>query len=180
MIKFLTIFLKKSAIVAIALSVHTVVNAQNAGDKSIGVNLLAGYGESYTDVGISAKFLYNITDPIRIAGEYGILTGSKSEGIVSITTTWKDFGVYGHYMIPISNGTVYPLAGICFINLSATGSALGFSATVTDSKVAFAIGGGVEGNFKNNDNLFYTSELRIKIVDEGSRTHIAVGIGYRF
>ena len=64
------VFFHKAAIVIIAMVTMSVsAVAQQKGDKAVGGNLIIGAGDDYTNIGIGAKFLYNVSNPFRVAGE---------------------------------------------------------------------------------------------------------------
>ena len=184
--------LKKAAIVAFAASVSFVpVNAQEKGDFAVGGNVMLGYGNDIFEGGLGAKFLYNVSDPLRLAGEFDILwgIGVKTEGglgTLTTTTTWKEFSVYGHYLFQIStqkgNIAVYPLVGIGFVDLKTQVKLKVLNVTekasATESKFMFTLGGGIERAI--NEKFSSNVELRIKIVDEGIRLQMAYGITYKF
>ena len=197
MLQFVKYFWKV-AILSIALNVSVVANAQEKGDMAVGLNILGGYGNEIPEAGIGTKFLYNVTNPIRLSGEFDILWGVKSSSelgsLIPITTTintkWKEFSVYGHYLFSIDDGSflatpiVYPLVGLGIMNLDTSIEVLGYkvskSSSESMSKVVLSLGGGMEGHFKKNDKLFYAVQARLKIVEEGTRVHVVVGIGYKF
>ena len=165
----MTSILKKVAIVAIAATMSVSANAQSKGDMAVGGNLVIGTGDSYTNVGIGAKFQYNVIDPLRLEGSF---TFFPKKDLVSF---W-DLSVNGHYLFPVASQiTVYPLAGLGIFGSRAN---LGVLGTYSDSDVCFNIGGGVD--FKLTDQLFLNGELKYKIVNHWNRFMIAAGVTYKF
>ena len=167
--------LKKMAIIVIAVVVMSMtVNAQSQGDKAVGGNLVIGAGDSYTNVGIGAKFLYNVTDPIRLAGEFDYFL---KKDYVSM---W-DLSVYGHYLFPVADQVLlYPLVGLGMV-----GSSYKYPSSVwyeaysgSDSNFAFTLGGGAD--YELSSNLSLNGELRLKLVDGSNRLNIAIGLAYKF
>ena len=75
----LNYFVKKVAIVAISLVMSVGAIAQQRGDFAVGANALVGIGlrdgDYYFDGGFGAALLFNISDPIRLAGEFDMLWG---------------------------------------------------------------------------------------------------------
>ena len=161
----------KMAIVIIAAATMSMpAMAQQQGDKAIGGNLVIGTGDSYTNVGIGVKFLYNVTDPIRLAGEYDFFP--KKDMV-----TWWDFSVYGHYLFPVADKlVVYPSVGLGMVGSKV--EILGHSASGSD--FGFSLGGGVDYALPSNPNLVLNGELRIKLFDGGNRINFAFGVAYKF
>jgi outer membrane protein X len=155
-----------------------VAVAQEKGDKAVGANLIIGSGDSYSNVGIGAKFLYNVTDPIRLSAEFDYFL--KKDFI----SMW-DLSAYGHYLFPVTEKfTLYPSVGLGIINTKASIpdvggilSSAGVETSVSSSDFAFSLGGGVD--YELTDNLVLNGELRYKIMD-GSRLNIVAGIAYKF
>ena len=163
-------FTRKVAIVAIAVvSINVAANAQAQGDKAVGGNLVIGTGNSYTNVGIGAKFFYNVTDPIRLAGEFDYFL--KKDNV-----SWWDFSVYGHYLFSVADGVnVFPAVGLGMMGWKAD---LGPFGNYSDSKFVFSLGGGAD--YALTDQLILTGELRLKLYDGNNRVNFAVGIAHKF
>jgi len=168
-------FFRKVAIVAIAVVTMCVtVQAQQKGDKAVGGNLVFGTGNSYTNFGIGAKFFYNITDPIRLAGEFDYFL--KKDYV-----SWWDFSVYGHYLIPVVDQLVlYPSVGLGFVGWSWNEpSYLGYGGgSYSDNRFAVSLGGGAD--YALTPTLILNGELRIKLIENSNRFNLAVGIVYKF
>lgn len=184
--------IKKAAIVAFAISVSFVpVNAQEKSDFAVGSNIVTGYGNEIFEFGLGVKFLYNVTNPLRLAGEFDILWGINPEKItgnglipstIRTTTIWKEFSVYGHYLFKFNNVMLYPLVGVGFVNLKTQTELKGLKVaekvSTNESKYMFTLGGGFEQAI--NEKFSFDYELRIKIVDAGMRLNFAIGIAYKF
>jgi outer membrane protein X len=160
-------------LMVVALATTVCVSAQQQGDMAAGGNLVIGTGNGFTNIGLGAKFLYNVTDPIRLAGEFDYFLKKSN------LSMW-DFSAYGHYLFPVAETiTVYPAVGLGIIgstvDLGPYASYYGGSASGSD--FAFSLGGGAD--FQLTDKLFATGEIRIKIND-GSRFYILGGIAYKF
>ncbi|WP_419033743.1 outer membrane protein [Dysgonomonas gadei] len=181
------LFKRMVMLIIMTVAVSAVAIAQEKGDKAIGANLVIGSGDSFTNYGLGAKFLYNVTDPVRLAAEFDYFL--KKDGI----TMW-DASVYGHYLIPLTEKfTLYPSAGLGLINTKASngqaineslgelGNILGIAVSedgsTSSSDFVFSLGGGAE--YELTDNLALNGEFRYKIKD-GSRINIALGIAYKF
>lgn len=84
------------------------------GQKALGINL--NYGTEIETVGLGAKFQYGFTEAIR--GELAFNHFFEKDGL----KMW-DLGATAHYLLPLSDKTTfYPLAGLCFTKLSASGA----------------------------------------------------------
>ena len=109
--------MKKLLFVLTAIMCLSVVsvNAQSKGDMAAGVNLNLGFaygndmttedGGDFSNIGIGAKFQYNITDPIRLEAAFNKFL--KKDYI-----SMYDFMVNAHYLFGIGNLTVYPAVGL--------------------------------------------------------------------
>jgi len=163
-----TIF-KSVAIVAIAaMTMSVAANAQEQGDMAIGGNLVIGTGGGYSNFGVGAKLLYNVTDPIRLAAEFDFFP--TQDGM-----SWWDFSAYGHYLFSIAEQTaVYPSVGLGMLGYKAD---VGRS-TFSHSDFAFSLGGGIEHALTSN--LVLNGEIRIKLYDGMNRTNFVVGVAYKF
>jgi len=160
----------KMAIFAIAVAMSIPAVAQQQGDKAVGGNLLIGTGNSLTNVGIGVKFLYNVTDPIRLAGEYDFFP--KKDYV-----TWWDFSVYGHYLFSVADQVVvYPSVG-----LGVVGSKVDLGVVSgSGNDFAFSLGGGVDYALPSNPNLVLNGELRLKLFNGSNRINFAFGVAYKF
>ena len=168
-----TVFFKRAAIAVAAAVISLSAVAQQKGDKAAGGNLVIGAGNSYTHIGIGAKFLYNVTDPIRLAGEFDFF---PKKDMVS----WWDFSVYGHYLFSVADQlVVYPSVGLGMV-----GAKTEKIKTIygdfggSHSDFAFSLGGGVD--YALTSNLSLNGELRIKLFDGTNRINFAFGVAYKF
>ena len=163
----------------VAMMSVVAVNAQSQGDMAVGGDLSIGMGDDYTNIGIGAKFRYNITDPIRLEGAFTYFV--KKDHL----SMW-DFSAYGHYLFNVADGfTVYPLAGLGFfgskvnvpkIEVPGVGTIGGGSASNTD--FVFTFGGGLD--YALTSNLSLNAEMKYKVVDYMDRFVISAGITYKF
>jgi outer membrane protein X len=169
---------RKVAVIAIAvMAISMASNAQEVGDQAVGGSLVLGSRNSYTNYGIGARYLYNITSPIRLDGSF---TYFLKKNYISM---W-DLSVNAHWLFPVADKTtVYPLAGLgvfgSSVNIPKTevaGITIGGSSSASD--LAFNLGGGIDQ--KLTDVLTLNAELKYKIVDQGSRFLISAGIIYKF
>ena len=165
------------AIIAIAVvTMSMAAYTQEKGDMAVGGNLVFGSGDSYSNIGIGAKFQYNVTDPIRLEGSF---TYFPKKDLMSM---W-DLSVNAHYLFPVSEQiTVYPLAGLGILGYSVSTPTIDLgpfgSFGVSDSELGFNLGGGID--FKLTDKLFLNAELKYRIGSDWDRLLLSVGVGYRF
>jgi outer membrane protein X len=170
--------LRRVAIVAIALVTMSVVaQAQEKGDMAAGGNLVLGSGDSFTNIGIGAKFQYNILTPLRLEGSFTYFL--KKDYL----TMW-DLSANAHWLFPITDKiTVYPLAGLGILNygydysvdLGEWGS---YGSSGSTSDIAFNLGGGID--YKLTDKLILNAELKYKISDMWDRLLLSAGLAYKF
>ena len=165
------VVLRRAAIAILAVVTMSVsVVAQQKGDKAVGGNLVIGMGDSYTNVGIGAKFFYNVTDPIRLAGEFDYFL--KKDNV-----SWWDFSAYGHYLFPVADQVViYPSLGLGFVGYKISSGFGGGS--YSDNRFAVSLGGGAD--YELTPTLTLNGELRIKLIENSNRFNLAVGIIYKF
>ena len=66
-----SLFLQRMAILIIAvLTMSLTAGAQEKGDMAAGGNPVFGSGDGLSNIGIGAKFQYNVTTPIRLEGSF--------------------------------------------------------------------------------------------------------------
>jgi len=173
-------FLRKEYITLLAAGIFSVTSVfAQQGDMAIGGNLIYGTGGSYNHVGIGAKFLYNVTDPIRLAGEFDFFPKQDS-------WTWWDFSVYGHYLFPVADQfALYPSVGLGMIGCKLDMD-LGRLGQYSESTSGFAFSFGGGGDYELTSNLTLNIDLRYKIINfsdidiSGNRINLAVGLAYKF
>ena len=151
----------------VTMSVVTV-NAQTEGDKAVGASIAFGSGDSYSNMGIEGKFLYNLTDPIRLG--CALTYFLKKDDI-----SYWDFSAYGHYLVNLNNKLIaYPLVGL---------GVYGYNSKINESSssgsdLAISLGGGLE--YKLSARLALNAELKYKIIDNMNRLIVSAGFNYKF
>jgi len=169
--------LKRAAISIIAaVTVSVSGTAQQKGDMAVGANLLFGTTSGYSNIGLGPKFLYNVTDKIRLAGEFDYFL--KKDYV-----SFWDISVYGHYLFPIAeNIVVYPSVGLGILgstvkvpSYNILGITYGGGST-SGTDFALSLGGGID--YALTPKLTLNGELRYKVVS-GGWFNIAVGISYK-
>ena len=140
-------------------------NAQEAGDKAVGANIVMGMGNDFSHTGLGAKFQYNVTKPIR--GEGSFTYFFAKDGI----SAW-DVSVNAHILLPVGKVNLYPLAGMSYMGykdaggkriILGNGSLVQYTGNGSYSHTLFGLnlGGGTE--FRFTDHLFLNVELKYRI-----------------
>lgn len=157
--------MKKFLVLVLALvGMTTMTQAQTKGDMEAGVQFAYGTGDSFSNVGIGAKFRYTIVDNVRIEPSF---TYFLKKDYVSM---W-DVSANAHYLFGLNDRfTLYPLAGI-----GITGVKVG---DASDSEFGVNLGGGVD--YDLSQNLVLNGELKYKIGGDWDRLIISVGVTYKF
>jgi outer membrane protein X len=171
------VLLKRAAIIIIAaVAMSGTASAQQQGDVAVGGNLVISTwrsgGDSYTRTGIGAKLFYNVTNPIRLAGEFDYFLKKD------YSTMW-DLSVYGHYLFPVANQIwVYPSVGLGVIGVKANVPGFGNLGKYSNSELAISLGAGAD--YELTSNLALNTELRLKLVDGTNHLNIVIGLAYKF
>ena len=156
------------SLLVLALSIGSA-QAQFKGDKAVGANIAFGSGDNFSNLGLGAKFLYNITDPIRLEGAF---TYFLKKDYVSM----MDISVYGHYLFPAGDKfTAYPLAGVGYYSTKLDFSGIG---STSHGDFAITIGGGVD--YRLTSNLILQADVKYKFVDYMDRFIISAGVAFQF
>jgi outer membrane protein X len=175
----------KFATLAVALvMVGFSANAQEKGDKAVGGNVGIAIGDGFTNVGIGAKFQYNLMKKLRGEGAFTYYVG---EGYL-----W-DLSVNAHYLIGIPNVSklnVYPLAGLSIGAFSGDDEPSYDPDDPYDYSVepgggiglGLNLGGGAE--YKLTDKIFVSAELKYRICFDteyfSNKFMVSVGVAYKF
>ena len=150
-------------------------NAQEKGDMAIGANILGGSfsdSKKNADFGVGARFMYNITNPIRLDGSFNYYFGA---------TAPLDFSVNVHYLINVMPRlNVYPLAGL---SVYAFGSDDDDDDWMNDDDYSeTTLGGlglnlGAGGEYKITDKIWGNAEIKYNV---GMGFAASVGVAYKF
>lgn len=146
----------------------TQVQAQEKGDMAVGAQFAYGTGDSFSNVGLGAKFQWNVIDRLRLEPSFNYFF---EKDYVSM---W-DLNLNVHYQFPVgAKFDLYPLAGLSV--LGAKASVLGYSAK--DTEFGLNLGGGVD--YKLTDTWAINVEAKYKIGGEWSRFIVTAGVVYKF
>ncbi len=133
-----------------------------------GVQLNVGFGDSYTNIGLGARYQYTLPKNFRLEASFDYFF--KKDGL----SMW-DINVDAHYVFKIGdNGwRVYPLFGLSLVHSKA--EIWGF--TASDNSFGVNYGGGVEYQFADSWKAF--GELKGQSAD-GTRGILTLGAAYCF
>jgi outer membrane protein X len=160
-------------LIAIAAgTMSTMAVAQEKGDKAVGGKLALGAGDSYTNLGLGARFRYNVTAPLRLEGSFTYFLPKDHMSM------W-DSGVDAHWLFSAGDRlTVYPLAGLGILGWRYSYDIDWLGSSASNSDFTFDLGGGVD--FKLTNRLFLNAELKYKITDYWDRLLLSAGIVCKF
>ena len=169
--------------------------AQEKGDMAAGLNLGVApsleSGVSVTNLGIGAKFQYNVTNPIRVEADLDYWL--KNKGL-----DFFDISVNAHYLFHFSEKlTAYPLVGIGYGRCGGGGDMKGALDDLKDflgqhggydyddeidggsaSKFLFNVGVGAE--YALTPKISVGAELKYQYIKDFSRLPITIGVAYKF
>ena len=163
------------------------------GDFAIGCNLVWGTGGNYRVFGIGGKISYNVTDPVRLTGEFTYFLPDKvKENVLGIIVDMKlmmwDVSVNGHYLFSVADRiAIYPSVGLgmfgCKTKVDVDAGIFGSqSGGESDKWFAYSFGGGID--FSLSSNFVLNGELKHKRFGgdlfDGYRTNFSVGLAYKF
>ncbi len=167
----------KVAVVAIAMTmVAFTANAQSKGDMAAGAKVAFATGNGYSNLGIGAKFQYNVIDPLRLEAEFTYFLPKKTLGVS--TNLW-DFMVNAHWLFRLGERVnIYPVAGLGLLGANAKVDLGEFgSHSGGSSEFAFNLGGGVD--FFLSEKMFINIEAKY-MVSGGGCFMPSAGIGFAF
>ena len=147
------------------------VSAQQ-GDMSAGGHLTFGSGDEYSNIGIGAKFRYNVTDPMRLEGSF---TYFFKKDFMSM---W-DISANIQWLFPVSyQFAVYPLAGFSIMGMKLD---LGDWGSGSDNGFGLNFGGGADFNLNDQIALTFELKYRVGLGDfDLNRLGISAGVAFKF
>ena len=168
--------MRKLFFMLITLVITTSVFAQKD-EKSVGLNLL--YGSEIKNIGIGAKFNYNVTDPIRVSPSFNYFL--KKDGF----SMWE-INADIHYLFPIAEKLkVYPLTGLAFVGTKFDYGDLfdgwdDFDVDDSSTSTNFGInlGGGV--SYPLTDKLSIGAELKYSLISDFDQLVLSANVTYKF
>ena len=172
----------KVAVAAIALTaISFTANAQQKGDMAAGAKVAFATGNGYSNLGIGAKFQYNVMDPLRLEAEFTYFLPKKTLGV---STNMWDFTVNAHWLFRVGDRVnVYPVAGLGVLGATAKTDKIDLGewgsvgGSYSASDFALNLGGGVD--FFLSDSFFINIEAKYMIADGGCFMPSA-GVGFAF
>ena len=159
------------------------------GEKS--VNLQLGYGTEIKNVGLGAKFAYNVTAAIRLAPSFDYFFKKD------FVSNWN-INVDAHYLFPIADKfKVYPLVGLTYSSwkvdlggaiedaiedmggyIEDDGEDDGGSLNVTEGRFGMNIGAGIQYDINQTWGLNF--EFKYQIIKDFNQAVFNVGVVYKF
>jgi len=161
----------KVVIVAIALVGGFSAYAQK-GEMAAGANVVVGSftdSKNSMDFGVGARFMYNVSDPIRLDGSFNYYFGASAP---------LDFSVNAHYLINVMPKlNVYPLVGL---SIYAFGDDDDwddddYSTETVAGGLGLNLGGGAE--YQITDKIWGNAEIKYNV---GMGFAASVGVAYKF
>lgn len=165
-----------------ALCTLTMHAQTGKGDMAAGLNLSLGTGDSFTNIGIGAKFQWNVINNLRLEPSFNYYF--KKDHV----SMW-DLSANVHYLFGISDKFIlYPLAGLGVLGVKASwdnpygdlledwGVEPSYSSSSTN--FAFNIGGGAE--YKVTSAISVGLEIKYKIASNWNRALFTLGAAYHF
>ena len=150
-------------IVVLLMTLFTVVVCASAqkGEMGVGGQLL--YGDD-SDIGIGARFQYNILDQLRFAPSMNLFFPDNSD------VTWFELNADIHYLFPVVDKLkLYPLGGLNLTRVSYKDN--------SDTELGLNIGGGAQyGVFSNLDLI---GELKY-VTGDADQLVISAGVVFKF
>ncbi len=151
-------------ICAVMLGFATSVSAQD-NKMAAGVQLNVGFGDSYTNVGLGARYQYTLPKNFRVEGSFDYFF--KKDGL----SMW-DINVDAHYVFKIGdNGwRLYPLVGLTILHQKV--------GSWDDTDFGANYGGGCEYQFSDSWKAF--TELKGQSAGGNTRGIFTLGAAYCF
>lgn len=159
-------------VAAIVCMTATTAQAQEKGDMAAGVHFAYGTGDGFSNMGIGAKFQWNVIDKLRLEPSF---TYFLKKDYISM---W-DISINAHYQFVLSDVvTLYPAAGLSVMGVKASYDWGYGSASASDSEFGFNIGAGADFNL--SEKLALNVELKYKVGGTWNRFIPSVGLAYKF
>lgn len=160
-------------IVAATVCLAATASAQEKGDMAAGVHFAYGTGDGFSNMGIGAKFQWNVIDKLRLEPSF---TYFLKKDYISM---W-DINANVHYQFVLGDVVnLYPLAGLSVMGVKASVDLGEYgSASASDTEFGFNLGAGADFNL--SERLVLNVEAKYKIGGNWSRFIALVGIGYKF
>ncbi|MDY5320754.1 MAG: outer membrane beta-barrel protein [Prevotella sp.] len=169
----------KKLFLAMCIALVSLNASAQKGEQNIGAHVL--YGTDVKNIGLGAKYQYNVTDAIRLeaVGDYYL----KKDGF-----SMFDINLNGHYLFPVSDKvTLYPLVGINYTSwkqddvfgLGDNGSDDYYeyesadNPSMSGSSIGLNIGGGVQ--YKLTNHIRIGAELKYQTITGYNSAIIGIG-----
>ncbi|MCL2072517.1 MAG: porin family protein [Marinilabiliaceae bacterium] len=166
----------------------SAANAQEKGDKGIGVHVAFNTGDvPPPDLGFGAKFRTNFAAKWRLEAAFTYYAPKTlKEELLGVSSELKyglwDLSANMHFLLRLGDAVnIYPLAGLSFLGQSVSGTATAFGVSVPmDDNVTdgfFNLGAGVD--FKLSPKLTINAEPKL-VIGEDAFLVISAGVLFNF
>ena len=163
--------MKKLMVLGCALMLGIGTSFAQKGAKSVGVNI--SYGTEIENVGIGAKFQYNILDDIRL--EPSLNFYMKKDGL----SMW-DMNFNAHYLFHLTNKfNVYPLAGITYTSWKQD-IKIEEMKTSSDTTNKFGANVGVGAEYYLSSNFVVSLDVKYQAIKDYDQAVFTFGGAYKF
>ncbi len=158
----------KKIFIALCLASCFCASAQEKGDMGVGLNLGVApcleSGAGLTNLGIGAKYQYNVSNPVRLEGAVNYWFKDKGWSVL-------DIDVNVHYLFNLSeNFSLYPLVGLGYSNVNYT--------YASENKMHINVGVGCQYNI--TEKISVDAEVKYSYIGNFQRLPIMVGVSYKF
>lgn len=143
-----------------------------AQENKVSVGAQLSYGSDHERVGLGIKGQYGLIDNIRLEAAFNYFFKQNNVSLY-------DLNVNVHYVIPINEKfSVYPLAGLTYMKVSASVKEEGLKLSVSDSRLGVNLGVGAQ--YQLDSNWAIAGELKYQIIKDMSQLVPSIGVVYTF
>ena len=161
-----------AVVIAAVMAAGNDAKAQVQGEMGAGLNFVIATGEDYTNYGLGLKYQWTFLDNLRLEPSF---TYFFKKDMIS---SW-DITANVHYMfdvVPMLQA--YPIVGVGLTNLHRDYQILALDIKENETNFAFNFGAGMELMF--TPSIGMNLEYKFRIVDNWNRSHIGLGMVYKF
>jgi len=168
--------LRKTLFLLITILCATYISAQEKGYGAIGANIVGGFGNSYSNLGVGAKIQLNVLHPIRLEGSFTSFIRNKNISMI-------DGSLNAHWLAFINDAIcIYPLVGAGIYHTTVyyrdSPNSEAKEHTKSETKVCGNFGGGMD--YYLTDVIILNFEAKYKYIPDASRYNVSLGIAYLF
>ncbi len=162
------------------LAAFAMLATKASAETEIAVGANLSYGTEVGSVALGVKGQLNIIKSLRVEASF------DNYFEIDDVSAW-DLNANLHYLIPVAEKvTVYPLAGITYINVSSDGNGIlgsignmiGVDTSYSYDRFGANVGAGIEYNF--NDSWKMSFETKYQIIKDVNQAVFSLGAAYKF